>query len=926
MHRLALLFFLLCVFISVRAEERAAVIANKLGVDISADQIALQIGLGAWGPKWKHMSFQGEQNNEFGASVSTVRAPIKGTKATMQARVRIEKSDEHTLRFEYAINADQDAQLTMAMIAIDPGKRWAGTLQVVYEGAETKDFAWPIGRTGLGDQVKQLKFQAANQNATITFNKPVSIPSDGQLRVVVADYLEAEKDVLLSMDVSYSMPIDFYASVEDAPDIAGKELWFPWTPKYKYLKNNAIVMDAWSRAEAGAKGRVTSAGERLIYDGKPIKFWGVNNCFANCAPDQATADRRADLYARLGINSVRLHKYADGSGWAGILKKGSITEFDKKGLERMDYFIAALKKRGIFVKLSASFGSPSIGGKDWDRIPYAKEWGPKPKGNKRLRTGAGAIYISKELQDLQIEQMKALLNHKNPYTGLTYAEDPAIALIELVNEESALFFGTIKQLKQMKTPRKAIAKQFTAWLLKRYGSKEAILERWGGDGMIGTFKAEGFGNETFEELVPAGNPWFWDPDILADSQKSRAPRLYDAALFLKELQDQYYDRYSKEIRAIGYDGELMASNWQAGRGTSHFYNLHSDARIGLIDRHNYFGGASSMITVAGGGSLSSGMQQVAGRPFSLSEWIHVYPNQWGVEGPAIIAAYGMGLQDWDISYMFQNGDKGTYTSPLGSNNKWDIMAPQVAAVFPAVARHIRRFDVKPADLQIPLNVHLDSLHSGKVGFDDKTEQAYDIKLFNNDKVPARSLAVGKVSINYTDEFKETPVFDVDAHKKNGALQSSTGELQWFEGQTHDSGYFTMNTAATKAVVGFAGGREQALGDVTITSHSPYAAIYLSAQSKNGTIASDKRLVLVAIARAHNTGMKYFQGKLLSKGKAPVLMEPVQADIKITRAGTPTVYVCDHDGNRTAETIPVSNGTFTIDGTKTQTVYYEVVYE
>ena len=522
--------------------------------------------------------------------------------------------------------------------------------------------------------------------------------------------------------------------------------------------------------------------------------------------------------------------------------------------------------------------------------------------------------------------MKNLLNHKNPHTGLTYAEDPAIALIELVNEESALFYGTIKQLKDIKTARKAIAQQFTAWLLERYGTKEEILKRWGGEAMIGTFKAEGFGSEVFEELVPAGNPWFWDPDNINGSQKERAPRLYDAALFLKELQDQYYDRYSKAIRGLGYDGELMASNWQAGRGTSHFYNLHSDARIGLIDRHNYFGGGHSMLTVAGGGSLSSGMQQVAGRPFSLSEWIHVYPNQWGVEGPAIIAAYGMGLQDWDISYMFQNGDKGAYTAPLGSNNKWDVMAPQVAAVFPAIARQIRRRDVQAADLQIPLNVHMDSLHSGKVGFDDKTEQAYDIKLFNNDKVPARSLAVGKVSINYTDEFKATPAFDVEAHNKNGALVSSTNELQWFEGQAHDSGYFTMNTAATKAVVGFSAGIEHALGDVTITNKSPYAAIYLSAHSKTGTIASDKRLIVVAVARAHNTSMKYFNGKLLSKGKGPVLMEPVIADIMIKRAGQATVYVCDHDGNRTAETIPVTNGTFTIDGTKTQTVYYEVVYE
>ena len=30
--------------------------------------------------------------------------------------------------------------------------------------------------------------------------------------------------------------------------------------------------------------------------------------------------------------------------------------------------------------------------------------------------------------------------------------------------------------------------------------------------------------------------------------------------------------------------------------------------------------------------------------FTLSEWAHVLPNEWQAEGPAIIGAYGLGLQ------------------------------------------------------------------------------------------------------------------------------------------------------------------------------------------------------------------------------------------------------------------------------------------
>ena len=57
------------------------------------------------------------------------------------------------------------------------------------------------------------------------------------------------------------------------------------------------------------------------------------------------------------------------------------------------------------------------------------------------------------------------------------------------------------------------------------------------------------------------------------------------------------------IRGTGYEGEIVASNWQAGRALSHYYNLHSDYRVGVIDRHNYFGGGGGGM---GGGGFRTG--------------------------------------------------------------------------------------------------------------------------------------------------------------------------------------------------------------------------------------------------------------------------------------------------------------------------------
>jgi hypothetical protein len=135
----------------------------------------------------------------------------------------------------------------------------------------------------------------------------------------------------------------------------------------------------------------------------------------------------------------------------------------------------------------------------------------------------------------------------------------------------------------------------------------------------------------------------------------------------------------------------------------------------------------------------------------------------------------------------------------------------------------------------------------------------------------------------------------------------------------------MNTAGTKAVVGFAQGQRCALGEVTLVPESRFAALYVTAAEKDGQIAGSKRLIVVALARARNTGMKFSPGgdELLEKGKGPVLMEPVKAGISLRRTGTIRVTALDHDGRRTEKTLPVADGAFVVDTGRDQTPYYLV---
>ncbi len=230
---------------------------------------------------------------------------------------------------------------------------------------------------------------------------------------------------------------------------------------------------------------------------------------------------------------------------------------------------------------------------------------------------------------------------------------------------------------------------------------------------------------------------------------------------------------------------------------------------------------------------------------------------------------------------------------------------------------------------MPLRVHVPSLAQARLGFTDRVVQQYDVKTFDTDKVPARSLAVARCGVEFTEDHEETPAFDPNAFETDGFLVSSTGQLAWKEGKdASQGGYFTIDTPGTQAVVGCAENQKCRLGSVTITPQCRFAALYVTALDRDKTIRSSKRLLVVALARARNTGMKLnaAENEILERGEAPILMEPVKATLSFSGSEIVSVNVLDHDGRRTSRTLPVTGRRFTVDGTRDKTLYYEVVVE
>jgi hypothetical protein len=236
---------------------------------------------------------------------------------------------------------------------------------------------------------------------------------------------------------------------------------------------------------------------------------------------------------------------------------------------------------------------------------------------------------------------------------------------------------------------------------------------------------------------------------------------------------------------------------------------------------------------------------------------------------------------------------------------------------------IYRGDVKEGEIISVRRVSQADLAEGKFSFSDKMQQQGDVKTFGR-TVPPEALASGRVVVEFTDKSQPSQLPDLKKYRDGSVIKSVTDQLAW---DTAGQGYFTVNSAGTRAVVGFAGGKEQTLGDVKIKFDTPFASLFLTALERGEDLSNCKRALITVLARQSNTGFTYFtpDNKVLKNGAAPILLEPVKATLTIASRPIEAVHVLDHDGRRTGRTLEVKDGRFTLDGARDKAIYYEVEY-
>jgi hypothetical protein len=683
---------------------------------------------------------------------------------------------------------------------------------------------------------------------------------------------------------------------------------------------SVIDMSRFIPKPAGQFGFLKADGKDLRFEKakKPIKLWG---CGANLESGKYSHEQltqRAKYLRKFGINVVRQHPLFD-----EVSTNGKI---DAKKLDQYDWWFAELKKNGIYTDWSVFYSFTITPDASYDAALYNEL-----EGGPALKNTYGVITAAPKLWEIRNKVLETLLTHKNPYTGLRYVDDPALAVVEMQNEDSIFFWNPLNVLadaepKKWPLHARQLRQWFAAWVKNKYKTDAALSAAWTTLKAGDSINAAELRLMTPWELAGAG------PQGLFSGNKKRAG---DCIEFLADLQRQEFENCELVIRGAGFKGVTMTTAWQVGGAASESANIWTDTVGGMIDRHNYTGGGAgghgitegkvnneSHLAHPGGGIFSIAMKQVESKPFSITEWTQSAPNQWKAEAAPIMAFYGLGLQGWDASYHFaQSGTRLGDGYPHMSSYSSDT--PAYIGQFPALAFALYNQHIAEAPIVAARRLEKEDLFTGvDVLKQDATKGGYDVKtLIVDGGTPLEAFAIGRVTVDFEggkvqqDDFAK--YWDQSAKK----ISSATGELAWDYG----SQVITVNTARTQAVIGRTGMNKFILPSVEITFKTPFVSTIFTPLD-NLPLAVSRDILITALAQDQQTGTRYSaDGKRLEAvGTAPLLLEPVQATIKIAGPKPTLVQPCDHYGvPMKNKSVPVgSDGTFAIDGT--YRAYYFVV--
>ncbi len=658
---------------------------------------------------------------------------------------------------------------------------------------------------------------------------------------------------------------------------------------------------------AGTYGRLLAAGDgRFAFRDKPnrpARFYGVDLCLRGPHTSRAGADRLTERLMRLGYNAVRLRHYeeliVDRNG-------GTSTRFKPGGLDQLDTLFAVLKKRGIYVALDLYASRRVFVGEIW----------PGESGNLEIDEFKMLVAVNAAAQANWRRFARNLLGHVNPYTGMRYADDPALAWICLINEGNyASLLGNLSDRVE-----KSWLAAWNRWLHTRYDSVDALWKAWGE-------KPEGrFG----ENRVP-----------LPDGTAPNSPKGRDLARFLAVTETAWFRRMKAFLRDELGTTVLLTNN--NGRPNDTYSQLprreydYVDARVSVEPprppdplRAGSPGGDPSVkpMPTTSPGPADSAFVRLFGKPFTVGEFNGSDSNRAG--RGLLIGSLGA-LQDWSAIWRLTcNHGRGSPSTPEPTNRFDPIRDPLAQAAERGALCLFLRGDMKRARHTVALVMQAEDLAAGLLEVRPlsppwsalawavrmgtvlnprATAAPADLLLPMGDSDNAKHVL--KDAAPYAAGTGERLVQEFRTRKWFGeanptdltrrVIQSETGELL----REPDRETFSIDTPRTAGGYAPAGSsiRTEA---VTVTLAETGAAVWVSSLDDN-PVSKSRLLLVTHITDQPNSGAVHVEQARrfpAARGDSPRLVHTGQAVVRIRRdrESKADVYALSTNG-RPLEAVP-----------------------
>ncbi len=746
--------------------------------------------------------------------------------------------------------------------------------------------------------------------------------------------------------------------------------WFAFEFSSDDTNLDSIDLTPLLDAPAGKHGFVGVHNDGHFYfeDDTRARFFGTNLGGRDVAPPKEQARTMAARFAKYGVNMIRLHSI-DGSS-TGVIDyaRGNSQHFVPEALDRMDYLIAELKKHGIYTYLDLldyrMFNSAD-GVTEGDQFTH--NWAGSMKG--------ASIFDSRMIE-LQKDYATKLLTHRNPYTGLRYVDEPAIAVVETTNENGVFYFLLNRDLSRPYY-REQLRLRWNRWLKSRYGNHAKLARAWLGDGG----KTELVENENLDHdmiQLPRAELTRFSKGAMPDRGKYLwgPMRMRDALRFLGEVQDNYYRQMRRHLKeTIGVRVPITGTNQvfvlrdtEINARDSDFisrnqYWRHPSVRAKPFMRFSNMPMVRSDLTTRTPLTVIAG-SSVVGKPTVLAEFNYPWPNEYRGEGLLLGTAYAC-LQDWDAVLLFSFKPNDPTLTTFRSQSD-----PARWGQFPAAALMFHRHDISAARNEVHV-VHTEKAVSEiqpderyapfthfryltflskvrRVFVDDTYHGNADVVLATGTSANVNVKTMAKVirfQENSWDKWLyprfvaaaqeiKLPGYDHRVTAETKRFVSDTGELSL----DYERGLMTVNTPNAKSAIGFlADTGKLDLDGMDVDCENEFATI--TATSLDGKpIGHSRRILVTSVARAENTAQAFWPAppnpsswspfttwQIPAWGRRPVIAEPVRARVTMAIPGKATVYALDATGKRQGElAVKNTNGTVTFDPATAHSIWCEVI--